>query len=425
MNARSEAERLDRDDPVGRFRERFYIPEDRIYLDGNSLGPLSRDAERSLHEVVEQWKTLGIDGWLSADPPWFYLGEELGARMAHLVGAKPEEVVVTGGTTTNLHALAATFYQPAGRRRKIIVNELDFPSDVYALRAHIELHGGDSNQDLLSVPSRDGRLIAEDDIIASMSEEIALMVMPSVFYRSGQLLDIERITRAAHENGILIGWDCCHSAGVVPHKFDEWDVDFAFWCNYKYLNAGPGSIGALYVNERHFDRTPGLPGWWGYKKSEQFEMRHDWVPASGAGAWQISTVSVLSAAPLIGSLRMIDEAGIDTIRAASLERTDFLIRLIDEAGLLEAPYNFQIGTPLEHRQRGGHVAIEHQDGPQINSALKRRGVVPDFRPPNIVRLAPVPLYISYVEIWQTVNHLREIIESGEYRAESAKPELVS
>lgn len=422
---RSYAVSLDRQDPLHDYRSRFYIPDNTIYLDGNSLGPLSKDAEESLNTIVEQWRDLGIVGWLQADPPWFYLGEELGRRMAPLVGADTSEVVVTGGTTINLHALAATFYQPSGERRKILINELDFPSDVYALRAQIELKGGDPADDLVVVQSRDGRLIEEDDIIAAMSPEIALIVLPSVFYRSGQLLDIERVTRAAHEHGIIIGWDCCHSAGSIPHKFDEWEVDFAFWCTYKYLNAGPGAIGALYVNQRHFDRAPALPGWWGYDKSQQFDMRHDWHGAHGAGAWQISTISVLSAAPLLGSLAMIQEIGIDQIRQASLQRTDYLIELLETRGLFGPDYGYAVGTPRQHGRRGGHVAVEHANAPQINAALKARGVVPDFRPPNVVRLAPIPLYVSFEEIWQSVDHLRDIIDTGEYRQQQATRDVVA
>jgi kynureninase len=407
------------------MRQRFYTQEGIIYMDGNSLGLLSRDAEDAVHHALHEWKTLGIDGWLAGDPPWYYLGEELGARMASLVGAEADEVSVTGGTTVNLHALVSTFYQPAGARRKIIVNELDFPSDIYALEAQIAARGGEPERDLVKVLSRDGRIVEEDDVIDAMSEEVALVLLPSVLYRSGQLFDIERVTREAHARGILAGWDCCHSAGAIPHRFDAWEVDFAFWCNYKYLNAGPGSIGSLYVNRRHFGRQPALPGWWGYDKARQFDMSHEWQGAGTAGAWQISTVSVLSAAPLLGSLKIIEEAGIDTIRARSLAMTDYLIELLNESGMLDEPYNYAVGTPLDHARRGGHVAVEHHNGAQINAALKGRGVVPDFRPPNVVRLAPIPLYVSFADVWDTVEHLREIVDTGEYRSQSSERGVVA
>lgn len=424
-SSRSDAQRLDDHDGLASFKNRFYVREGVIYMDGNSLGLLSHDAEQSLLTVIEQWKTLGIDGWLKASPPWFYLGEELGRRSASLVGASPESIVVAGTTTVNLHALVATFYEPTQGRRKIIAGELDFPSDIYALKAQIELRGGNPQTDLVKVSSHDGRTIDEDDIIATMDDTVALVLLPSVLYRSGQLLDIQRLTAAAHDRGITIGWDCCHSAGVIPHEFDRWNVDFAFWCNYKYLNAGPGGIASLYVNPQHFGKTPALPGWWGYQKDRQFDMLHEFEGAAGAGAWQISTTTILGAAPLIGSLNIMDEAGIETVRKKSLALTDYLISLLDERGLTGAEYGYQIGTPRDHRSRGGHVAVEHEHAAAIARSLKERGVVPDFRPPNVIRLAPVPLYTSFVDVWDTVQHLREIIESGEYRQMSGAREIVA
>ena len=418
---------LDRDatDSLARFRDRFYLPQDALYFDGNSLGLLSKDAEASTLNALDQWKRLGIDGWMQADPPWFTLGEELGARSAALVGAESDEVVVTGGTTINLHALVSTFFQPQSTRRKILATALDFPSDVYALQSQILLRGGDPETDLVRVPSRDGRTIDEDDLIAAMTDDVALAVLPSVLYRSGQLLDIARLTAAAHERGVVIGFDCAHSAGIVPHTFDADGVDFAFWCNYKYLNAGPGSIGSLYVNRRHVGERPGLTGWWGYQKERQFDMAHEWEAASSAGGWQISTVSLLSAAPLIGSLDLIAEAGIDAIREKSLAMTDYLIEMIEDAGLLDAPYNYRIGTPREHARRGGHVAVEHDAGPRIAKALKQAGVIPDFRPPDVIRLAPIPLYTSFADCRRVVEVLKEVIDSGAWLAVGDGRELVA
>ena len=424
-DGRAAAQTLDDGDRFSAIRDRFYVQDGVQYMDGNSLGLLSKDAEDAVVHVLNEWKTLGIDGWLAADPPWFYLGEELGAQMAAMVGAVADEVVVTGGTTVNLHSLVATFYQPEGNRRQIIANELDFPSDIYALEAQIAARGGEPERDLVRVRSRDGRTIREEDIIAAMSDETSLVLLPSVLYRSGQLFDIERITREAHARGILAGWDCAHSAGSIPHQFDAWEVDFAFWCNYKYLNAGPGSVGALYVNQKHFGRDPALPGWWGYDKARQFDMSHEWQGAGHAGAWQISTLSILSAAPLAGSLRIFAEVGIDNIRARSLALTDYLIRLIEEGGLTEAPYSYRIGTPREHERRGGHVAVEHPAGAQIAAALKARGVIPDFRQPNVVRLAPIPLYTSFTDVWDTVQTLREIIDNDEYQQQAKERGVVA
>ncbi len=425
--SRDAARQRDAADPLRSYRDRFYVPPDTIYMDGNSLGLLSRDAERTLLRVLEEWKTLGIEAWLHADPPWFTLTESLGALMAPLVGAEPDEVIVAASTTANLHTLVAGFYPRAlaDGRRKIVATALDFPSDIYALQSQIRLYGGDPARDLVVVESRDGRLIEEEDIIAALTPDVAMVILPAVYYRSGQLLDLARLTAAAHERGVLIGIDGCHSVGLVPHRFDDWGVDFAFWCTYKYLNSGPGGVAGLYINRRHFGVAPGLAGWWGSDKSTQFDMRHTFAPAEGAGAWQVGTPHLLSAAPLHGSLAMFAEAGIETIRRGSLDRTDYLIGLIEATGLTDAPYGYGIGTPRDHARRGGHVAVEHAEGTRITKALKVRGVVPDFRPPNIIRLAPVALYTSYEECWRAVQHLRAIIEERAYEAFAVGRELVA
>ena len=239
-------------------------------------------------------------------------------------------------------------------------------------------------------------------------------MLPSVLYRSGQLLDIERIALAARERGIVAGFDCAHSAGAVPHRFDDWQVDFAFWCSYKYLNAGPGGVGALYVNRKHFGVRPGLSGWWGYRKERQFDMAHDWEGAPGAGAWQISTTPLFYGASLLGSLGIFGEAGIDALREKSLRLTTYLMDLIEETGLLEPPYGYAIGTPREDDRRGGHVAIEHAAAPAICRALKQRGIVPDFREPNVIRIAPVALYTRFEDVWLTVQALKAIIDTSEH-----------
>lgn len=413
---------LDARDPLARFRERFHVPDGITYFDGNSLGLLSVDAERSVLDALQAWKVHGIAGWTEADPDWFTLGERLGDRMARLVGASPGSVVVTGSTTVNLHQMVGGFYRPEGARRKILATSLDFPSDIYALRGQIQLHGGDPAHDLVLAPSADSRTVSEDDLIAAMTPDVALVLLPSVLYRSGQLLDIPRLTQAAHDAGIAIGWDCAHSVGALPHAFDEWDIDFAVWCSYKYLNAGPGATGALYVNPRHGDVVPALPGWWGYRKERQFDMSHDWEGAAGAGAFQIGTVPLLSTAALLGSLAIFEEAGIEVVRAKSLAQTDYLMSLMEASGLTGAPYGYRIGTPREPGRRGGHVAVEHDDAARISVALRDRGMIVDFRKPNVVRIAPIALYTTYQELWRVVQVLREIIDSGDLaKIETSSP----
>lgn len=406
------AQMLDQQDELGGYREQFYINPNSIYMDGNSLGLLSKRAESTLLEILNSWKTQGIDGWTQGQYPWFYLAEKLAAMSAPLVGASPDEVIVTGSTTTNLHQLVATFYKPQGKRTKILADELNFPSDIYALQSQLKLHGFDPAEHLVRVQSRDGRFLAEDDIIAAMTDEVALIVLPTVLYRSGQLLDIQRLTAEAHARGILIGFDGCHSVGSIPHSFSEWDVDFAFWCNYKYLNSGPGGTGSLYVNRKHFGLTPGLAGWFGSRKDKQFDMEHQFHQAETAGAFQIGTPNILSMAPLIGSLELFAEANLEKLRTKSLHITKYMMDLIEHelAGM-----GFTIGNPREDERRGGHVSLEHQDAARICKALKEiQHIVPDFRAPNIIRLAPVPLYTTYNDVWETVQRLKTIITEKQY-----------
>ncbi|MRH42738.1 kynureninase [Aquibacillus halophilus] len=406
------AKTLDKQDELHAYRDEFYTKEGVIYFDGNSLGLLSKRAEKSVKMVMNAWKDNAIEAWTQTDNPWYYLSESLGEKMAPLVGANAKEVVVTGSTTVNLHQLVATFYKPQESRTKILADELNFPSDIYALKSQLQLKGYSANDHLIQVKSRDGHTINEEDIIAAMTDEIAIIVLPSVLYRSGQILDMERLTDAAHKHGIIIGFDLCHSIGAIPHKLDEWGVDFAFWCNYKHLNAGPGSLGGLYVNEKHFGENPGLAGWFSSDKEKQFDMKHELIPATDAGAFQIGTPHVLSAAPLIGSLEMFREAGIERIRTKSLKLTDYLLNLISKE--LQG-YGFVVGTPLSEEQRGAHVFIEHEEAARICKALKADGVIPDFRAPNGIRLAPVALYNSFEEIFITITKLKKIMDDKRYK----------
>lgn len=409
---------LDAGDALTGFRDAFYHPPGTIYMDGNSLGLLSRSAETSVLDALAAWRDHAIGGWLNADPPWFTLGEELGRLQASIVGAGPGEVVVTGSTTVNLHNLLGSFYRPKPpSRRRILADELNFPSDIYAIRSHLVLRGMNPDTDLVLVRSRDSRTIAEEDVIAAITDDVALVLLPSVLYRSGQLLDLPRLTRAAHERGALIGFDLSHSAGVVPHSLSDWGVDFAFWCNYKYLNGGPGCTASVYVNGRHHGVAPGLAGWWGYRKDRQFDMRLDWEGAGDAGAWQVGTIPVLATAAVAGALRVTLDAGLDAIRAKSLRLTSYLAFIV-ETVLAGLDPRFRIGTPTDPARRGGHIALEHPEAVQIVKALRARGVVPDFRPPDVVRLAPVPLYCTFEDVWQTVRHLCEIVDGDEHLGHS-------
>lgn len=273
------------------------------------------------------------------------------------------------------------------------------------------LHGLNPATHLVQVKSRDGKFLKEDDIIAAMNEEIALIVLATVLYRSGQILDIERLTKEAHARGIIIGFDGCHSIGAVPHWFDKWEVDFAFWCNYKHLNGGPGCVAGLYVNRKHFDRKPGLAGWFGSRKDKQFDMEHSFTQANSAGAFQIGTPHILSMAPLLGSLEMFAEVGIEQVRSKSLRLTKYLMDLIDSE---LTDYGFKIGSPRDESKRGGHIILEHKEAARICKALKKEAIIPDYREPNMIRLAPVALYTSFQEVFETVQVLKKIMDGRLY-----------
>ncbi|MEH7438162.1 kynureninase [Neobacillus drentensis] len=416
------AKQLDKEDILNKFREEFYIKPNSIYMDGNSLGLLSKRAERTLLESLTDWKEHGIDGWTKGKHPWFFLSEKLGEMMAPLVGASAKEVIVTGSTTVNLHQLVATFYKPEGKRTKILADELTFPSDIYALQSQLRIRGYDPDTHLIRVKSRDGRFLVEEDIIEAMTEEIALIILPTVLYRSGQILDMKRLTAEANKREILIGFDGCHSIGAIPHSFSDWGVDFAYWCNYKHLNGGPGSVGSLYVNSKHFGTNPGLAGWFGSKKEKQFDMEHTLTPAESAGAYQIGTPHVLSLAPLLGALEIFADAGIENIRSKSLKINQYLMDLLEH----EVPdMGFSFGNPLEDFRRGGHISLEHNEAARICKALKENGVIPDFRAPNIIRLAPVALYTSYKEVFEVVQILKKIMTEKQYEKFENEREVVA
>ncbi len=399
--SRDHARACDEADPLSGFADRFDVPG--LYMDGNSLGPISRDAAETLERVREEWRRLAVEGWTDGDPPWFGYAERLGDRAAGLVGAAPEEVVVANATTVNIHALVDTFLDDG----RIVVNELDFPSDHYALRAQLRRRGLDPDDHLVVVESRDGRTVREADVVDALDDDVGLLFMPSVLYRSGQLFDVERLTAAAHDHGAIAGFDLAHSVGVVDHDLSAAGVDFAVWCHYKYCNAGPGAPGGLYVSERHFDRRPALPGWWGHDKETQFEMNLEFTPAADAGAYQIGTPPLLSLAPLEGALDVLESAGIGAVREKSVALTEYLIDLVDER-LPEC----SVGTPRAPARRGGHVAVEHPDAERVSAALKRRDVVVDYRPPNVVRVCPSPLYTSFEDVHRAVERFRAVLDEG-------------
>ncbi len=406
------AKYMDIQDPIAHMRSRFYLKENELYMDGNSLGLMSKDAEASLYKTLDDWRTLGIRGWTDAEQSWFYMSEKLASLQAPLVGAKQNELTIHSSTTLNLHLLLATFYRPSGNRRKILVDALNFPTDVYAVRSHLEHCGMDVDENLIIVQSDDGLTLDENKLLEYMDETVALVVLPGVLYRSGQCLDMEMLVKAAHKAGAVIGLDLSHSAGAVIHKLHEWAVDFAFWCNYKYFNGGPGAAASLFVHERHLKNGPALSGWFGYRKDKQFALDLDFEPSQTASAWEIGTPHVMSMATLFGSLDQFGKVGMTALREKSLKLTEALIELIDTR---LTPFGFSVGTPRDAKRRGGHVALVHPEAARINEAMKASGIIPDYREPNIIRLAPVPLYTRFVDIIDLVNRIEEIMQTQSYK----------
>jgi len=405
------AEALDATDELRALRDEFHLQPGIIYMDGNSLGLASKLAERSLEEMLDAWKRLGIDGWLRGEHPWYHLAEKLGAMTAPFLGALPEEVVIAGSTSANLHQLLATFFKPDGKRTKLLIEEAAFPTDAYIAKSHLALHGLSPAEHLVVVPSAGGTHLDEAKIIAAMSDEIAIAILPVALYRTAQILSVRKLTAEAHARGMMVCFDGCHSVGAMEHSFHDDGVDMGGFCTYKYLNGGPGASGGLFVHEKHLGRAPGLPGWFSSAKDKQFDMSNAFTPAAEAGAYQIGTPNIFRMAPLIGAFELVQNAGLKNIRAKSLALTAFMIELIDsELGGL----GFSIGTPRADEQRGGHVALRHAEAARICKALKKRGVIPDFRPPDIIRLSPSPYYTSFAEVAETIAIVRDIAERQTY-----------
>ncbi|MED3549768.1 kynureninase [Cytobacillus praedii] len=415
------AKQKDTEDPLRNFRERFINNQGQIYMDGNSLGLCSKDAKEALYHVIEMWEKHGIDIWSIEDSKYFLYQKVLGEKLAKLIHANNDEVTVMTNTTINIHQGISTFYRPTKERYKILVDDLNFPTDRYAVDSQVKLKGYTVEEAVKVISSQDGRFISEDLIIEGMTDDVALVLLPSVLYRSAQLLDMKRITEEAHKRGIIIGWDLCHSIGVVPHDFQDINPDFAVWCNYKYLSAGPGAIAGFYINKKHFEKEPGLAGWHGNKKETQFKLLNKFDHELSAHGWQTGTQPLFSMAPLEGVLNIFNDAGIKNIRLKSLDITAYLMYLADER---LTKFGYAIGNPREDEKRGGHVCLEHEEAYRICQALKDHQVIPDYRESNVIRLAPVALYISYEEVYRLVEILEDIVKNKEYEKYSNKRTLV-
>ena len=408
---------MDAADPLREFRHRFHFPDllngsEAIYFTGNSLGLQPKTARGYIEQELDDWASLAVEGHFRAKNPWLPYHEFLTEQMARVVGAKPIETVVMNSLTVNLHLMMVSFYRPRGNRTKIVIEKGAFPSDQYAVASQIGFHGLDVLIDLIELTPREGEttLRTEDiiDTIERHGDETALVMLGGVNYYTGQAFDMRAITEAGHRVGAVVGFDLAHAAGNLELKLHDWDVDFAVWCSYKYLNAGPGGVAGAFVHERHaetFD-LPRFAGWWGHDKDTRFLMGPEFKPMPGAEGWQISNPPIFQMAALRASLEIFDEAGMQNLRAKSEKLTGYLEFLLTQIG----DERISVITPTDPKQRGCQLSIRVKNSDRsLFDALTERGVFVDWREPDVIRAAPVPLYNSYSDVFRFAEILKECL----------------
>ena len=408
--SREYAQSLDEQASLCHYRERFHIPQksdgsDTIYLCGNSLGLQPKNLRASFDEYLSDWDRLGVEGHFHARMPWLSYHEIVAESLARLVGASPTEVVAMNTLTVNLHLLMVSFYRPTAGRYKILIEKSAFPSDRYAVRSQTEFHGFDPAEAGVLVGGNEP--VSTEEIIAEIvkqGDSLALVMLGGVNYLTGQAFDMARITEAAHRVGAVAGFDLAHAVGNIPMQLHEWDVDFAVWCSYKYLNAGPGGIAGAYVHKKHHDTgLPRFAGWWGHEKSTRFQMPMDFKPIPTAESWQLSNPAIAPLVALRASLDHFDEAGIGNLRQRSVKLTAFMEELLLQANVP----GLQIITPTDSEQRGAQLSIRVPDGRRVFEAITREGVIADWREPDVIRVAAVPLYNSFCDVFDFVDLLKK------------------
>jgi kynureninase len=410
------AKQLDAEDPLRQVRDKFHLPLGKdgkplIYFAGNSLGLMPKAARQVVDQELDDWAKLGVDAHLEGKTPWYSYHETLREPTARLVGAKPVEVICMNSLTVNLHLMMATFYRPTKSRFKILMEDPAFPSDTYAIKTQIVHHGLDPKDALILASPRKGEFTVRTeeivDLIEQNADQLAVVMITGVNFFTGQLFDIPTITKAAQKRGITVGVDLAHAIGNVPLSLHDWNVDFAVWCSYKYLNAGPGAVAGAYIHERHATNTklPRLAGWFGNDPNTRFRLHlePEFIPVRSADSWQISNPPIFSMAPLRASLSIFDEAGgMEALRAKSIKLTGYLEFLLDRAGAKR----FGVITPRETDGRGCQLSILAQEHPkELFNKLQAAGVKCDFREPNVIRVAPTPLYNTFHEVWRFVQIL--------------------
>lgn len=408
------ARALDAQDPLASYRNRFHIPvrngKPVVYLTGNSLGCQPKAVAGLIAQELDDWAALGVNAHFEGRDPWKDYHEQFRAPLARLVGALPSEVVAMNSLTVNLHLLMLSFYRPTPERCKIVIEDHAFPSDSYAAASQVRLHGLDPAEAVLRVKPRPGEsTLRTEDVVGLIEREgpsIALVMLGGVNYLTGQFMDIPAITEAGHRAGCVVGWDLAHAAGNVPIALHDWGADFAAWCSYKYMNAGPGAIAGAFVHERHHAANlPRLEGWWGSDPKTRFKMRPQFEPVASADAWQLSNPPILAMTPLKASIAIFDEIGMDRLRAKSLTLTGYMETLIRA----RCEGRVSILTPGDPAQRGAQLSIVvTAPKPGIRDALEARSIVADFREPNVIRAAPAPSYVSFHDVWTFVDTLAQL-----------------
>ena len=404
----SEAKKRDAQDPLSGFRDRFHMPRhgdgEVLYFTGNSLGLQPVEASAFIEGELEDWRKLGVEGHFHGRRPWVDYHSYAAEDLAHIVGAEPQEVVAMNALTVNLHLLLISFYRPEGRRTKLMIEQGAFPSDRYAALSQMRLHGIDPEDNLIELAPRQGEhTLRVEDIEARIAEEgdaLACVMLCGVQYYTGQWMPMERITAAAHAAGATCGFDLAHAVGNVPMKLHDWNVDFACWCGYKYLNGGPGCTAGAFVHNRHANRPdlPRLEGWWGHSASRRFLMEPDFDLMPGAEGWQTSNAPVLNMAAMLASLAEFRKAGMDRLRTKSVAMTGFLERGIKSVAEATGA-NLEILTPEAPEHRGCQISVvAHGHGKPLFDHLTKQGVVADWREPSVIRLAPVPLYNRFSDV---------------------------
>ncbi len=411
------ANKTDGQDSLKHFRQKFYIPKqsngaETIYFTGNSLGLQPKSTRSFIEQELKDWETLGVEGHLKAKNPWMPYHELLTEQMGKVVGAKPIETVVMNSLTVNLHLLMVSFYRPTAKRHKIIIEAGAFPSDQYAVGSQIKFYGFDIEDSLVELTPRENEnCLRTEDIeqtIAENGDSIALILLGGVNYYTGQAFDMRRVTEAGHKAGAIVGFDLAHAAGNIELKLHDWNVDFAAWCSYKYLNAGPGGIAGVFVHERHSENfdLPRFAGWWGHDKETRFLMGNKFVPIKGAEGWQLSNPPIFQLAALKASLDIFDEAGMENLIEKSRRLTGYLEFLLGEI----RDERIAIITPSDESERGCQLSIRVKNADKnLFKAISDRGVIADWREPDVIRVAPVPLYNSFSDVYKFVEILKSCL----------------